>query len=68
MRTVELELDDQTLELAERAARARECTVGQLLRDLLEALPSNRQPAVANVGFFQRHFISCLYSTGTRRP
>jgi hypothetical protein len=45
MRTVELELDDRTLELAERAARARECMVGQLLRDLLERLSSNRQVA-----------------------
>ena len=42
MQTVELELDDRTLELAERAARARQCTVGQLFRDLLEKLPSSR--------------------------
>ncbi|MGA2034501.1 MAG: hypothetical protein ABSG68_19820 [Thermoguttaceae bacterium] len=45
MRTIELEIDDRTLELAEQAARARECTVSQLLRDLLEKLPSNRQVA-----------------------
>lgn len=40
MRTVELEIDDQTLELAERTARARQCTVGQLFRNLLEKMPS----------------------------
>ena len=42
MRTVELELDDRTLELAELAARTRQCTVGQLFRDLLEKLPLSR--------------------------
>lgn len=41
MRTVELELDDRTLELAEQTARARQCTVAQLFRDLLDKLPSN---------------------------
>ena len=42
MRTVELELDDRTLELAEHTAHARQCTASQLLRDLLEKLPSRR--------------------------
>ena len=44
MRTVELELDDRTLELAERRAQARQCTVGQLFRDLLDKLPPSRPP------------------------
>lgn len=43
MPTVERELDDRTLELAERAARAQRCTVEQLVRDLLEKLASSRQ-------------------------
>lgn len=45
MRTIELELDDRTLELAERAARVQQCTVGELLRDLLEKLPGDRSQA-----------------------
>ncbi len=38
MERIELELDEQTLERARRLAEARRCTVGQLLKELIEQL------------------------------
>ena len=38
MERIELELDEQTLERARRLAKARRCTVEQLLKKLIEQL------------------------------
>ncbi|MGH7945502.1 MAG: hypothetical protein ACREF9_10885 [Opitutaceae bacterium] len=38
MERIELELDTQTIERARRLARARDCTVEQLLREMIENL------------------------------